>query len=67
MQRDKDLKTMMKWVYIFLIWTFLCLISLFWVKWEFSIGFWLLITGLVKLKYKEKYRLWYNRVYGTDY
>lgn len=63
----RDTQIMFRWLIALLTWTILCFISIIWVKWNFSIGVWLIVIGVVKHIKREDYRKWYNRVYDTNY
>ena len=63
----RDEKIMVKWLIALITWTILCFVSIIWIKWNTSIGIWMLTIGIVGHIKREDYRKWYNRVYGTNY
>ena len=63
----RDEKIMVKWMVSLLVWTIICLTSIIWLKWNISIGIYLIVVGVIKYIKREDYRKWYNRVYNTNY
>jgi len=64
---DKDYKALKKWLIILLAWSIWCIIGLFFVSFIKAFAIWILGIGVVMLVKKEEYRLWYNRVFNTNY